>query len=682
MRTLLVVLLASSALACADTARFVQVPPLTTAIPAETTSTPETPAPVVTTPSSEPTIPSADDQKRDLALAEKIAPFVDAFANVDPELSPDQKHVLFRSNRDGLWQLYLGDVAKPNAAPVKLTSGPERVGGGGFTPDGRFVVYTSDVGADESWRIFRMKADGTEATEISTQEKLQRGRPFVPRKKPDLVVFTARKPSEAQTRVYTMPLAGGAPQLVYTDDKPCFMTAVANDGKSALLVRRVSPSDAAVVRVPLEPNAVGTRVYPPEGKKAAVSDADFSADAKRIFVATDDGGEGSHLLALEASAKDAATWTVRARYDETSPTTASLDRMVVSPTGNLVAIGVDAGDHNAVRILNATTLKPQAPVKLPLGSATVGPFTDDGRAFTLFESTADMPADVFRVDAQSGAVKPLRDDKRDGLSTLAAVDVAIEKIPAHDALAIPVIKYLPKGASGKLPVIVSVHGGPPGSSRVGFSWMTRWFVAQGWAVIVPNVRGSTGFGRAFEQADNRDKRADAVRDLETVNKWIKAQPWSDPSRVVIYGGSWGGWSVLIALSRQPGAWAAGVDLFGPYDLKTLMRGTSGALRSIMIDELGDPDKDEQLLDAYSPKKDVDKIVAPLFVYAGANDPRVPRAESDAIVAALRARKVPVEYMVAANEGHSVDRRATKIELLARVTRFLGDRLKGSAPLAK
>jgi dipeptidyl aminopeptidase/acylaminoacyl peptidase len=179
-------------------------------------------------------------------------------------------------------------------------------------------------------------------------------------------------------------------------------------------------------------------------------------------------------------------------------------------------------------------------------------------------------------------------------------------------------------------------------------------------------------------ADNKDRRADAMRDVETVNTWIKAQPWADPGRVVILGGSYGGYLVLMALTRQPTAWAAGVDLCGIVNLHTFMKSTDKGIRAILSPEFGDPDAEQGLLEEFSPFAQVERIVRPLFVYQGQNDPRVPRSESDQIAASLRARHVPVEYMVAPNEGHSLERPDNRIEFLARTARFLGDQLRPTA----
>jgi len=166
--------------------------------------------------------------------------------------------------------------------------------------------------------------------------------------------------------------------------------------------------------------------------------------------------------------------------------------------------------------------------------------------------------------------------------------------------------------------------------------------------------------------------------MASVRAWVAAQPWADGRRIVLFGGSYGGWVVLMGLTRQQPLWSAGIDLVGVADLRTLLRTTDQAIRAVFVDEFGDLEKDEALLAAYSPLRDAAKISVPLFVYQGQNDPRVPRSESDAIVGALRARGLPVEYMIAANEGHSLDRRDSQVEFFSRSARFLEEHLANPA----
>ena len=490
------------------------------------------------------------------------------------------------------------------------------------------------------------------------------------------MVYSAASTAAKETPLFVQPIRGAStePKIVYTDPGSSLSADVNAAGTHALIIRWDSPSNHVLLDVEL---AKGTarRVYPAEGASAGVFAAMYSADGARILVATDEGAkEGSALLAL-----DARSFAVKRKYALTDPGTGTIQSIVVSPKGDRIVTAIDLGHHTELRILDGKTLAVQRKVEAKLATLTPGAFTPDGKRFTLVESAPEVPPDVFVVDAATGAVSPLRKDARPGITELPPLAVAIETTRAFDGLTIPINVYLPKDApSGKkLPVIANFHGGPSNSSFIAWNYRARFYTSLGYAWVEPNIRGSTGFGRAFEMADNKDKRADAMKDLETVNAWIKAQPWADPDRVVIFGGSYGGYLVLMALSRQPKLWSAGIDLCGIANLHTFMQSTDKGIRAILSPEFGDPFGEVALLDQFSPLAKVDAIERPLFVYQGQNDPRVRRSESDQIAASLRARGVPVEYMVAPNEGHSLERRDNRIEFLTRTVRFLGDHLHAS-----
>lgn len=661
---------------CGDAHRPLAVAPLTTAEPppAQATSAEAPPPPVVTTPLTEPTTLSEADQKRDAETAAKVAPIVDAWSNVDARLTHDGKRVVYRSNRDGVWQLYVADASKPGEAAKKLTSSADRVAEFDLTPDDKYAVFTSDEGADENFRIYRVALDGSAMTTLTPGEKMRRVHPVVARRR-SVMVYAAAQHGERAERVIVQSTDGGEAKVVYTDPFPGAVVDVDPQGAQALFLRTVSASEKVLLRIDLA-SGRATRLYPEEGRQVTVSDAAFSADGKRIFIGTDDGTDAAYVFAIDAgAAAGSAPPSIKARFKEDHFAAASVDSVHASEVGEKLAVTVNAGNRSEVRILDARTLKKIADVKTPLGTAWAVGFSADGLRVPITLSTPERPAEILLADAATGAVKPLRDESHDKSLALAPIEVDTPKIPAHDGLRIPLNVYLPKPRTGKLPVIVSVHGGPAGSYRVQWRESTRWWTSQGYAVVEPNVRGSTGFGRAYEKADNKEKRVDAFKDLETVNKWVRAQAWADPDRIVVMGGSYGGYMVLIALTRQQPLWAAGVDMFGVSNLRSLFRTTSAFIRSILTDEFGDLDKEGALLDEYSPLQDAAKISVPLFVYAGANDARVPKSESDAVVAAARAGKLPVEYMLANNEGHSLDRRENRVAFLARVTRFLGDRLK-------
>jgi dipeptidyl aminopeptidase/acylaminoacyl peptidase len=507
--------------------------------------------------------------------------------------------------------------------------------------------------------------------ELTPGEVMQRDGAIVAERLPGTVFYSGRKMSEASSGLFSVPLEGGAVRTIFRDPKPFQLADVSRDGKVAAIIRFPTQSDMQLLLVDVG-SGKARQVFPAASRKVSLNDAAFSPDGKAILVTTDDGGEQGVILRLDAGSGEEIV-----RHVE-SGGSASLTSISVARKGETLAVGVNRGNESGIRILDAATLGIKASARLPLGQGAPSDISDDGSRVLATWSTPSVPVDLWSVSAATGEAKRLREEPRPSLASPPAMKVRVVEVKAHDGLTLPVNVYLPEGRKGKLPVIVSYHGGPAGSSQVRWSGLTAFFVSQGYAWVEPNVRGSGGFGRAFEEADNGKGRLEAFKDIEATGKWAASQRWADPDRVVVFGGSYGGYTVLVGLTRMPSLWRAGVDLFGVADLSTFMSTTSGLIREIFLLEFGDPDKDKAFLDSISPLRDADKIVDPLFVYAGANDPRVPRSESDLIVKALRARNVPVEYMVANDEGHSLARRENMIEFAARSARFL-EKYAGPVP---
>ena len=643
-------------------------------------------APAAAPPTVAPTELTAEQQARDAArtpLAERVT---DAYSNTPSaddgmvaRWSPDGRQIVFASARDGLTLLYAGDPAHPDAPPIALTPGTERATVGQLAHDGRALIFLRDTGADENYAIYRVELGaGTGAPTAPVNltpggPSLHRAEPILPRRRDDVMLYSAASQTDPATTLYVQSIApsartgdspGGAERAVYTQPLPGALVDVTADGTHALMAEFHADDDIVLSEIDIA-TGKARRVFPAADKHAGLTSAGYAPDGGTIYISGDRDG-ASALVAL-----DAASLAERAVYRD--PIASSPLSFLVSPAGDTLALDVDAGTHNLIRILDAHTLAARGDVQTPLGEILLGSFRPDGGAFSIAVSQPAQPDDPFAVDVATRAVTPLRADRRAGVDQLPALDARIEHVRAFDGLDLPLVVYTPPHAPGaRLPVIAWFHGGPSASSPAHWAPSLRFFTALGYAIVTPNVRGSTGFGRAFEMADNREHRADWLRDLHAVNAWIKAQPWADPDRVSISGGSYGGYTTLMALTRFPTEWRAGVDAFGPANLRTFLLTTDAAIRAGFVPEFGDVEKDAALIDEFSPMRDVAKIVRPLFVYAGQNDPRVPRGESDQLVAALRKRGVPVEYMVAPNEGHSVDRRESKIALMVRIARFLDD----------
>ena len=255
---------------------------------------------------------------------------------------------------------------------------------------------------------------------------------------------------------------------------------------------------------------------------------------------------------------------------------------------------------------------------------------------------------------------------------------------AADPIAPPPAAAAPPPAPAT-PVVLVIHGGPEGQSVLGFNPVVQGLAASGYALVVPNVRGSVGYGKRYAALDDTTRRLDSVADLAAIHDWLPSQGF-DPSRAVLWGGSYGGYMVLAGCAFQPERWAAGVDIVGISDLVTFLENTSAYRRSHREREYGSLNSDRAFLEAASPLRRVDHMRAPLFVIHGANDPRVPLSEAEQLVASLTSRGVPCELVVYADEGHGLARLANQLDAYPRAVEFLrrcrSQRRRGRPPLSR
>ena len=242
---------------------------------------------------------------------------------------------------------------------------------------------------------------------------------------------------------------------------------------------------------------------------------------------------------------------------------------------------------------------------------------------------------------------------------------------------IPAWLYRPEG-EGPHPMVLSIHGGPEDQERPGYAYtgLYQFLLSRGIGVLAPNIRGSYGYGITYQELIHRDWGGGELRDIEHAALWLRAQPWVDDARVAVFGGSFGGFATLSALTRLPDYWALGVDIVGPSNLVTLVETVPPHWRSLMDDMIGSPTEDRALLEERSPITYVDRIRAPLLILQGANDPRVPQAESDQMVERMRANGLEVEYYVDPEGGHGAANREGTVRWMAMVADYLERGLVG------
>ena len=341
----------------------------------------------------------------------------------------------------------------------------------------------------------------------------------------------------------------------------------------------------------------------------------------------------------------------------------------------LVAWNADGYTHAELR--DPATVEVAAEIPLPgRGIAGGFRFSRDGRQLTYTFTSPRVPGDGWRYDTATGELARLTVSPC-AVDPATFVEPELVRFDSFDGESIPAYVFRPTDGApgadgGRRPVVVVVHGGPESQYRPSFAPLTQYLVAQGFAVVAPNVRGSTGYGKRYEHLDDVGRRFDAIRDLAALHDWLAATDDLDATRAALYGGSYGGYMVLAGLAFQPERWAAGVDIVGMSSLVTFLENTSSWRRRFREREYGSLENDRDLLEELSPINRVDDIRAPLMIVHGANDPRVPLSEAQQLHDVLAGKGIRADLLVYEDEGHGLAKLANRVDAYPQVARFLHD----------
>jgi dipeptidyl aminopeptidase/acylaminoacyl peptidase len=325
-----------------------------------------------------------------------------------------------------------------------------------------------------------------------------------------------------------------------------------------------------------------------------------------------------------------------------------------------------------VQELYGRTRLPQP--ELPRGVVSGLKFSKDGGKLAVSLSGPTNPGDVYSWDLNARRLDRWTYSELGGLDPTSLIEPELIRYRSFDGRSIPAFVYKPKGpAAGRRPVVIQIHGGPESQERPAFNPRRQsWIDDLGAVVIIPNVRGSEGYGKTYLALDNAEKREDSVKDIGALLDWVRTQPDLDASRVAVVGQSYGGYMVLATMAHYAPRLAGAIDLYGISDFATFLRNTEGYRRDLRRAEYGD-ERDPQMAAVFqriAPMNMTARMTRPMMVYQGANDPRVPKSESDQLVRRLRAQGTDVWYVVAADEGHGVSKKANAEVVRAAETLFL------------
>ena len=408
-----------------------------------------------------------------------------------------------------------------------------------------------------------------------------------------------------------------------------------------------------------------------EAETVAYSNAVFSRDGKGLYLITDRDSEFQRLAYLDLATKSHTYLTDTIKWD--------IQNFALSWDGKIIAFIANEDGLGVLHLLDTATQKERPAPKLPIGQCGGLHWHKNNVDLGLSFTSVKNPADAYSANASTGELTRWTFSETGGINTERFVDPSIVHWKSFDGRSISGWLYTPPPDKfpGKRPVIIDIHGGPEGQVRPAFGAMNNYLVNEmGIALVRPNVRGSTGYGKSFTKLDNGLLREDSYKDIGALLDWIKTRDDLDADRIMVTGGSYGGHMTLATATCYPDRIRCALDIVGPSNLATFLKNTSGYRQDLRRAEYGD-ERDARMrdfLNRTSPLTNAARITKPLFIVQGANDPRVPASESLQMVETLRKNHIPVWYLLAKDEGHGFDKKKNEDYLFYATILFIREHL--------
>ncbi len=534
----------------------------------------------------------------------------------------------------------LHTVAAPGADRSQITFFEEPVASPHTLPGGQ-ILSTKDTGGDEWLQLFLLGPDGKtiQLTEAGTRNQSPAWS-----KDGSVIVWSRATKGSADYDVLLRD-AVGATKVIYKGQGQVAPLAVSPDGKTVLLGRYFSISESKRWLLDV---ATGQLTELNAGKaKIAYSGGSFTPDGRSVLLLSDEGSDFQRLVQIDLKTGAKVTLSGELSWD--------VEDYALSDDGRILAYVVNEDGYSKLVVRDFRTRRALPQPELPAGVVSNLVFSPDASKLGFTLATPTAVSDAWSWGVTDAKLERWTASELGGLDPKALATPALIRFPSFDKRSIPAFVYKPKLSAGaKAPVIIDIHGGPEGQSRPTFSPIHQHLVGElGAAVIVTNVRGSSGYGKTYLNLDNAEKREDSVKDIGALLDWIKTQPDLDPARVVVYGQSYGGYMSLAVMTHYSDRLAGGVERYGISDFVSFLKNTEAYRRDLRRAEYGD-ERDPKMLKVFqqiSPMNNVGKIGKPMLVMQGWNDPRVPKSESDQVVAKLRAQGVETWYVQFKDEGH-------------------------------
>jgi dipeptidyl aminopeptidase/acylaminoacyl peptidase len=569
-------------------------------------------------------------------------------------------------------------VDRPMGARRQITFFDEPVNNGSWSPTGarKGVIYTRDAGGDENFQLEYLDPAAGSPVRLTDGRGRASSGVWSPDGTRHAFSWTAR--TGVASDIYADdPLDRMQPQLVYEAPGPGWAAVDwSPDGKSLLLIRFVSVNETYLYVYDLASRAL-KEVQP--AKVKAARGGLFSRDGKGVYITSDLGTEFRTLRYVDLATGKETDLTGEVIHWE-------IEDVALSRDGRYLAYVVNEEGASKLGVMDLVQHADLVPPELPFGVIGSIGFDPGGKRLAFGMQTPTAPSDVFVWTLADGALERWTESELGPVDAKSMAAPALVRYPTFDTVngkprEIPAWVYKPAGP-GPHPVLISIHGGPEGQAQPVFSMnVQQWAAELGYAVILPNVRGSSGYGKTYVALDNGMKREDSVKDIGALLDWIATQSDLDAKRIVVTGGSYGGYMVLATMTHYNDRLRGAIDIVGISNFVTFLESTAEYRRDLRRPEYGD-ERDPEMrafLERISPLNNAGKINKPMLIVQGQNDPRVPVTESEQMVAKIRANGGEVWFLVGLNEGHGFQKRDNVDYYQWAVALFL-EKLKGDGGL--
>lgn len=617
-----------------------------------------------------------------------IEKYLNIRSAASPTLSPDGKRMAYRTNVSGTMQIWMIDL--PKGAPRQITNYEDNIDFVRWLPDNSGLIFGKARGGDENTQFFIMQPDGTGVRELTGNPKVRHNFAEISHDG-KTIYYASNKRNRNFFDIYSMEIATGKEEMLYQFDGNINIAAVNDNGTKFILSRSGIEKSLDNDLYLLDVKTKNEIHLTPHSDASEFGGVHFLADG--IIFTTNDRREFEGLAQMRKKNAAIDDWTTANReISFVDDAKWDIGGVTLSDNGGMVAYATNTDGYSELyfrkietggKPLISTVSARRERVELPArGIVGAGAFSGDGSMFAFSFSSPRHNGDIWLYNLKTKKLTRITRSDLAGIADKSFIAPELVKFKSFDGREIPAWFYKPTQRPGgpnagksSLPVIVSVHGGPEGQSRPGFNALFQYYLSRGYAILDPNVRGSTGYGKTYTHLDDVEKREDSVKDLAASVEWLKTSGGADPKRIAVMGGSYGGYMTMAAITLYPDLWAAAVGTVAIVNWETFLQNTSGYRRRQREVEYGMLSRDIEFLRRISPIRKIDRIRTPLFVISGRNDPRVPYTEGEQMVKALKDRGAVVEYRLFDDEGHGISKLKNRLELYPLVADFLDKYMK-------